>query len=71
MKNKDGIKLRSGEVLMDFIDYCLEHPQERFWQALRNFANVPFILISDGNIKGDNIIGGELKDTFYFEGKNE
>ncbi len=34
------IENRNNAVLADFVRYCEEHPQERFWQALRNWANV-------------------------------
>jgi hypothetical protein len=62
------MKTRNSEVLTDFIAYCLLHPEERFWQALRNWAGVGFILFAtelDALTNTD-----DLQDTFYFEGKN-
>lgn len=53
--------IKSQPVLMDFITYCHDHPEERFWQALRNWAKVPFILTSEDGLNG--------QDTFYKEGK--
>jgi hypothetical protein len=61
---------RNSKVLVDFIAYCLLHPEERFWQALRNWAGASFILaVEDGYNHLDSVqIGGH--DTFHREGKN-
>jgi len=53
-------KTRNSETLKSFVEYCKSHPQERFWQALRNWAGVAFICMSDGRI---------TEDTFYREAK--
>jgi len=53
-------------VLIDFIRYCGKHPEQRFWQALRNWSGVKYIYISNES-SGE----GELKDTFYWEGRNK
>ena len=55
-------KIESAKLLKDFVKYCKSHKEERFWQALRNWANVYAIYHSDRN---------ELKDTFYFINKND
>ena len=55
------MKNKNIELLKSFTDYCKENPQERFWQALRNWAKVAFILTTD------KLEGGELHDTFYTE----
>ena len=52
MKNKN-IKLS-----IDFERYCKAHPEERFWQAIRNWSGAVDIIM-DGH------------DTFYFEDKNK
>jgi hypothetical protein len=52
-------------VLKDFIRYCEEHPKERFWQALRNWAGVGFIWA------GDNHEGEDIEDTFYWKGRKK
>ena len=36
--------MKSQETLVSFTKYCTEHPEERFWQALRNWADVDFIM---------------------------
>jgi len=37
-----------------------EHPEERFWQAVRNISDYNFVLVSN-NLEEEPI------DTFYFE----
>jgi len=53
---------KNTDLLKSFTDYCLEHPQERFWQALRNWAKVGFIYTSEAASATD-----KLHDTFYDE----
>jgi len=60
-------KSRNAEQLADFTRYCISHPDERFWQALKNWKRIPFLLASeepvfnlDGNVD-------PLTDTFYWE----
>lgn len=48
----------------EFIKYLEEHPDERFWQAVRNFSGYGFILASNN----PNAI---LLDTFYWGGRND
>lgn len=53
------------KLLNSFIKYCEKHPEERFWQALRNWSGAKFICISD-------IPPFEPeRDTFYFKGKRK
>lgn len=65
---------RNEKLLKDFSEYCEQNPEQRFWQALRNWSGGGFILKSDEptfNFPGD-WKGIDLpKDTFYWEGKNE
>lgn len=59
---------RSAETKRAFIKYLEEHPQERFWQAVRNFSNYDFILGSNSpSPKTDD--WAEVHDTFYREQK--
>jgi hypothetical protein len=55
--------VRSAETKEAFINYLEEHPEERFWQAVRNFSGYSFILASD-----ILPVDGQL-DTFYWEGR--
>lgn len=40
------LKSKNSKLLARFIAYCLEHPNERFWQALRNWSGVNYLLKS-------------------------
>lgn len=63
-------KTRNSEVLASFIAYCQQNPDERFWQALRNWCEMSFVLVSDigpHDMCDANV--GEVYDTFYWEGK--
>jgi hypothetical protein len=53
---------KSKELLQDFSAYCEQHPEERFWQALRNWSGVSFVHVTERS-------GDMPKDTYYFEGK--
>jgi len=56
---------RNSDKLRDFTRYCCNHPHERFWQALRNWAGVNQVII----VRGAHIDcqEGQLHDTFYDE----
>ena len=54
---------KNTKVLNDFSAYCANHPDERFWQALRNWVGEPFVMVGTP--------GGTLEDTFYREGKDK
>jgi hypothetical protein len=54
MENKNKEKLAS------FTAYCEAHPDERFWQALRNWSGYNFIY-------GSGLPIGGAADTFYIE----
>jgi hypothetical protein len=58
-----SVYMRSEPTLTEFVRYCQAHPNERFWQALRNWSEADFILY-------DNSAVTEPKDTFHWEGKN-
>lgn len=57
---------KNRDLLVNFGQYCANHPEERFWQALRNWSEVGFVLVSKNNTIH---YSQELIDTFYFEGK--
>jgi hypothetical protein len=48
------------ETLMDFLDYCHQHPDYRFWQALRNWSRYDEVSAREQ---------GGVRDTFFWEGK--
>lgn len=73
---------KNQKLLNSFVKYCKEHPEERFWQALSNWSKFGYIFGLDvKNIPNDKklrfMAEGSLeleemglKDTFYFEYKN-
>lgn len=61
-----------NKTLQSFIDYADAHPEQRFWQALANWANVNYILIAkNSSWYYDTDQQSNLTDTFYFKGKNK
>ena len=49
----------SYAVLESFCKYCQDHPKERFWQALRNWADYDYVFVKN--------VGKTTLDTFYFK----
>ena len=47
-----------NKQLKSFIKYCEKYPEQRFWQALRNFSEY------------DVIFGYKMKDDFEFNKDN-
>ena len=66
---------KNFETLSGFYLYALAHPEERFWQALRNYFKVKYILKSshfdwdmfDPKYIKKNEKTFDVKDTFYIE----
>lgn len=65
---------KNQEELNSFVEYCTAHPEQRFWQALRNWSNkqyssdISHILIATGfdvSQEGDAGYAG-IEDTFYW-----
>lgn len=61
--------MKSTKELLSFISYCIAHPEERFWQALRNWSEYHFILAADSrDRKGiDDTPYDRIRDTFSYE----
>lgn len=57
IKNDEGILSKNQKLLESFAEYCISHPEQRFWQALRNWSNVGYIYKSND--------GEKMEDTFY------
>jgi len=58
---------KNEKLLVELIAYCQAHPEQRFWQAVRNWANVSHLFIGELDMKTLKPIN--LKDTYYFEEK--
>jgi uncharacterized protein YrzB (UPF0473 family) len=58
-----------------FIKFLGEHPEQRFWQALRNWtrenidADCNYILLAPAHFEEseEKVALASLKDTFYYE----
>lgn len=62
-----GTQRIEAEVLaQELLDFCKKNPSQRFWQALRNWSEHSYVLISEDK---DGHKG--LRDTFYFKDKNK
>lgn len=61
--------IRSREALSSFIQYCVTHPHERFWQALRNWSGYHYIIAR--TVTGYDVWDDETvkdTDTYNWEG---
>ena len=56
--------------IVDLLEYVVKHPEQRGWQALRNWSGQNFILKADFDSFNPNHWVG-VEDTFYWEGKDE
>ncbi len=65
---------RNSKVLESFVAYCILNPEERFWQALRNWSEIGAIFAIPW-CEDEKCIsmyhGEDGKDTFSWEGKNK
>ena len=61
---KVNYQTRNSEALASFTEYCQANPRHRFWQALRNWSEYPFILGSHATPPFPE----GMKDTFFLEG---
>lgn len=55
--------MKSKKLLDSFVAYCYAHPEQRFWQALRNWCGWSFLFVGKTSIPHV----GTYRDTFYWE----
>jgi hypothetical protein len=55
--------IRSRQAKESFTAYLEAHPEQRFWQAVRNWSGEAFIFAIGHDSEG--------RDTFYWEGRVE
>jgi hypothetical protein len=61
---------RNGKVLRSFVNYCIAHPSERFWQALLNWSGCGYIFASGVPLNEIPMsTPGSVKNTYYWEGR--
>lgn len=64
------MKNKNQKTLNSFIKYAKKNPEQRFWQALRNFSGYDFIYGYKYDGKAKILEALEklgLEDTFYIE----
>lgn len=63
--------MSKNELLLEqFTEYCANHPEDRFFQALRNWMERGYLLVSDGTDLGNGKYT-ECEDTFYWDDKDK
>lgn len=61
---------KNKELANEFLRFCAKNPSLRFWQALAAWSGLPYILTADEMNHETNELKN-LRDTFYWEGKNK
>jgi len=65
-------KMKSHKLLSSFIEYCLDNPNQRFWQALVNWSGYNKIFVLKEVIINERRVinyNEELEDVYYKERK--
>lgn len=60
---------KNRALLRSFTSYCIDNPELRFWQALRNWSGHHFILAAKGDFN-QAVIWHNPEDTFNWEGRD-
>lgn len=68
-----NLAIRDKKTKIHFMNYLIEHPEQRFWQIVRNWSGFSFILGSshwdsdmfDKKYMKKNKV--DIADTFYLE----
>lgn len=56
---------KNQNTLQSLTEYCEAHPEQRFWQAVRNWSGYNFVYVSDFLAELDPVV-----DTFGFQEKD-
>lgn len=62
MSDSKPERFKGRKELLSFWIYCMEHPDERFWQALRNWSGYDSIFVVEQ-------YAADSHDTWPFESK--
>jgi hypothetical protein len=70
------MKNKNLDLLTEFSAYCAEHPEQRFWQALRNWSGADNIMAAgtpglDAEDQYELADTHNTHDTFFWKEKNE
>ena len=63
--------MKSEKLLKELTEYCETHPEERLWQAIRNWSGFGFILASESEDIEELNDPKNIVDTFYFTGRKQ
>lgn len=63
---------KNEKLLNSFYQYCVEHPEMRFFQCLRNWLldlgfNAPFVLTAKRKYSENGAVWVDIQDTFSWE----
>lgn len=61
---RDTGQVKNADLLADFTAYCYENPEQRFWQALRNWSKWAAVYVA----KNDD--HPKPMDTYYWTRKD-
>lgn len=64
---------RNSEILASFVEFCVNRPDLRFWQALHIWSEIGFILATKGKKEwrdSEPWDSNTIESTFYWEGRN-
>lgn len=60
------------DMLDSFVEYCQKHPEQRFWEALRNWSGWQHVLVSnDSDFVLSQTAVGKVHDTLNWEGRKD
>lgn len=62
--------MKSKSLLESFAAFCRANPEQRFWQALRNWSGHAFIFVASDYPRTAQEAYWDGKDTFYWEEMN-
>ena len=66
-----GDKKGEGDALNESLaKYLIEHSDRRVWQNIRAWSCAKFVLIADDIDINDETKFINVRDTFYFKGRN-
>lgn len=69
--NDEGVPSKNQKQLESFAEYCISHPNERFYQALRNWSGEEAIYFAKHTLSvlpNENTYQiTDLRDTFYLD----
>ena len=64
------MKNKNSKLLKSFVKYAEANPEQRFYQCLKNWAGVSFVLVATGlNLHDGEFV--DIRDTYNWDEKNK